>query len=53
MKDNKKTSKQVIKETKPYETAKVDIVPFNEDVILASSYTTKGTYDDEWEWKWN
>lgn len=33
-----------------YEPCKIDVVLLNDDVLLASTYLTKGQYDDQGDW---
>lgn len=47
--DIEKTLDSVAKSNgKPYEPLKFEVVTFGEDIILASTFDTKGFYDGDW-----
>ncbi|MBQ3596246.1 MAG: hypothetical protein II988_00330 [Clostridia bacterium] len=49
VKENERTTElENRKSAKPYEPLKLEMIELGEDVILSSSFNTKGTYNDEW-----
>ena len=45
------TKKETTKKTKkPYEPLEFETLTLSEDVILASTFDTKGTYDGDGDW---
>ena len=47
---NTVSTEKLDKAKKPYSPCKVEIIKFNEDVMLASAFPTRGEYDDLGDW---